>query len=94
MLVPKHLTTGWMIPKGTNNPLAEVLKHLIINKRQGKPKRQSRMDNPEKLTTQGTQDKDKENNNKKTQYVHKFCNNTTLTNFGFISTHKFISSEQ
>ena len=33
MLVPKHVTTGWMIPKGTNNPLTEVLKHLIINKR-------------------------------------------------------------
>ena len=37
-------------------------------KRQRIPKEQSKMDNPEKLATQGTQDEEKQNNNT-TQYV-------------------------
>ena len=38
------------------------------NKGQRKPKGQSKMDNPEKSATQGTQDEDKQNKNT-TQYV-------------------------
>ena len=38
------------------------------NKRQRIPKGQSKLDNPEKPTTQGTQDEDKQNKNT-TQYV-------------------------
>jgi hypothetical protein len=34
--------------------------HKIWNKRQGKPKGQSRMDNPETLAALGTQDEDKQ----------------------------------
>ena len=40
----------------------------MLNKRQRTPKGQSKLDNPEKLATQGTQDEDKQNKNK-TQYV-------------------------
>ena len=40
----------------------------MINKRQTIPKGQSKMDNPEKLATYGTQDEDKQNKNT-TQYV-------------------------
>ena len=39
-----------------------------INKRQRIPKGQSKMDNPEKLATYGTQDQEKQNKNT-TQYV-------------------------
>ena len=39
-----------------------------VNKRQRIPKGQSKMDNPENLATQGTQDEDKQNKNT-TQYV-------------------------
>ena len=39
-----------------------------VNKRQRIPKGQSKMDNPDKLATQATQDKDKQNKNT-TQYV-------------------------
>jgi hypothetical protein len=38
------------------------------NKGQRKPKGQTKMDNPEKSATQGTQDEDKQNKNT-TQYV-------------------------
>ena len=38
------------------------------NKGQRKPKGQSKMDNPEKSATQGTEDEDKQNKNT-TQYV-------------------------
>ena len=34
----------------------------IVNKRQRIPKRQSKLDNPEKLVTCGTQDDEKQNN--------------------------------
>ena len=44
------------------------LKRQIINKRYRIPKGQSKMDNPEKLATQGTQDEKKQNKNT-TQYV-------------------------
>ena len=37
---------------------------MSVYKRQRKPKGQSRMDNPEKLVTLGTQDEDKKKNNK------------------------------
>ena len=40
----------------------------MTNKRQRIPKGQSKMDNPENLTTQGTQDEEKQNKNI-TQYV-------------------------
>ena len=40
----------------------------MLNKRQRTPKGQSKLDNPEKLATQGTQNEDKQNKNK-TQYV-------------------------
>ena len=36
---------------------------LIMNKHQRIPKGQSKMDNPEKLTTRGTQDEEKQNKN-------------------------------
>ena len=41
---------------------------MLINKRQIIPKGQSKMDNPEKLARQGTQDEDKQIKNT-TQYV-------------------------
>ena len=41
---------------------------LLGNKRQRTQKGQSKMDNPEKLATQGTQDEEKQNK-KTTQYV-------------------------
>ena len=37
---------------------------FILYKHQRKPKRQSYIDNPEKLTTRGTQDEDKQNKTK------------------------------
>jgi hypothetical protein len=40
----------------------------MSNKRQRKPKEKSKMDNPEKPTTQVTQDEEKQNKNT-TQYV-------------------------
>jgi hypothetical protein len=40
----------------------------LLNKRKRTPKVQSKMDNPEKLATQGTQDEVKQNKNT-TQYV-------------------------
>ena len=46
-----------------------------MNKGQRIPKGQSKMDNPEKLATQGTQDEEKHNKNT-TQYVL----NTTIEN--------------
>ena len=46
------------------------------NKRQRIPKWQSKMDNPEKLATQGTQDEEKQSTNR-TQYVL----DTTLCHF-------------
>ena len=39
-----------------------------VNKRQRIPKGPSKMENPKKMATQGTQDKDKQSNNT-TQYV-------------------------
>ena len=51
------------------NPLDDSLGNLIIlNKRSRIPKRQQKRDNPEKLSTLGTQDEDKQNKNT-TQYV-------------------------
>ena len=41
---------------------------MKINKRQKIPKGQSKMDNPEKLATQGAQDEEKQHKNT-TQYV-------------------------
>ena len=41
-----------------------VMKIKLLNKRQRKPKGQSKIDNPEKLATQSTQDEDKQNKNK------------------------------
>ena len=35
----------------------------VLNKRQRTPKGQSKMDNPEKMATQGIQDEDKQNKN-------------------------------
>ncbi len=37
--------------------------HRVHNKRQRIPKGKSKMDNPEKLATQGTQDDEKQTNN-------------------------------
>ena len=34
---------------------------MIVNKRQRIPKRQLKMDNPEKMATQGTKDEEKQN---------------------------------
>jgi hypothetical protein len=42
--------------------------NVSVNKHQRIPKRQSNMDNPEKLATYGTQDEEKENKNT-TQYM-------------------------
>ena len=47
---------------------ASNLRFKIRNKCQRKPKGQTKMDNPEKLATQGTQDEDKQSKDT-TQYV-------------------------
>ena len=44
---------------------------MFINKRWTKPKRQSRMDNPETLETLGTRHRKKTNNKTKTQLRKK-----------------------
>ena len=45
-----------------------------INKRQRIPQRQSIMDNPEKLATQGTQDEDKTQHNMCWTLLHVYAN--------------------
>ena len=45
-----------------------LMSQVCTNIRQRIPKGQSKMDNPEKLAAQGTQDEDKQNKNT-TQYV-------------------------
>ena len=42
----------------------------VLNKCWGKPKRQSRMDNPEKLAALGTQDTGKKKSSSKIKYAH------------------------
>ena len=49
-------------------PIDLMFYHNVIYKRQRIPKGQSKMDNPEKLATYGTQDEDKQSKNT-TQYV-------------------------
>ena len=49
-----------------------------VIKRQRIPKGKSQMDNPEKLTTQGTQDEEKQSKNT-TQYVHHYAQTNTKT---------------
>jgi len=53
---------------------------IILSKRYRIPKCQSKMDNPEKLATQGTQDDEKQNKNT-TQYAldTTICNQTQIT---------------
>ena len=55
-------------------------KKLVVCKRQRIPKGKSKMDNPEKLATQGTQDEEKQNKNT-TQYVlnPNMCKQTQIT---------------
>ena len=51
----------------------------LVNKRQRIPKGQCKMDNPEKLTTQGTQDDEKPKQNK-TKTQHNMCCTPLYTN--------------
>ena len=56
--------------------IAVEMKNLTISFRENKRQSQSKMDNPEKLATQGTRDEDKQN--KKTTHV-RHTNNVNKT---------------
>ena len=57
------------VPLTVCSHLEQCIKETEVNKHQRTPKGQSKMDNPEKLATYGTQGEEKQNNNT-THYMH------------------------